>query len=215
MDVVLEWADELILDKAYAYVFPHPPVPAALSIINSNTTSYPALYSTASAIHDAIAPSSALARDALLRQCISLFTIALVGSTLMYFSFCSLSYYCFFDRRLEHHPRFLKNQIAREIKSSLIAMPTIDLLTLPWFIGEVRGKSMMYDKISDYGWGYWLLSIGLYLFFNDFTIYWIHRLEHHPRIYKYIHKPHHQWLGELCPFRLIVDLIHRQREAEY
>lgn len=200
MDVVLEWADDLILDKAYAYLLPHPPIPAAISILKANSTSassYPAVYSAASALHNAIAPSaSSLARDSLLRQCISLYMIALVGSTLMYFAFCSLSYFCFFDRRLEHHPRFLKNQIRREITSSLIAMPTIDFLTLPWFIGEVRGKSMMYDKVSDFGWGYWILSIGLYLFFNDFTIYWIHRLEHHPRIYKYIHKPHHQWLGK-------------------
>lgn len=36
-----------------------------------------------------------------------------------------------------------------------------------------------------------------YLVFTDYGIYWIHRWEHHPICYRWLHKPHHKWIGEL------------------
>lgn len=39
-----------------------------------------------------------------------------------------------------------------------------------------------------------------FLLFTDYCIYWIHRLEHHPSIYKHIHKPHHKWISEFRSF---------------
>ena len=51
-----------------------------------------------------------------------------------------------------------------------------------------------------------------FLVFTDYCVYWIHRLEHHPAVYKYVHKPHHKWLGAYD--RLLVstmrDLHHIQ-----
>lgn len=193
MDILLDLADDYVFDKAYAYLLPHPPIPQSLKM---NTTTYPSYTS----MTYQPSTSSLLPRDSMLRQCISLYTIALVGALILYYSICSFSYFLFFDKRLEHHPRFLKNQKSMEIKSSMIAAPVIGLLTLPWFMAEIHGKSMLYDNVEEYGWGYLALSVGLYMFFNDFFIYWIHRLEHHPRIYKYIHKPHHKWVSKsiLC-----------------
>jgi lathosterol oxidase len=191
MDILLNLADDYVFDKAYAYLLPHPTIPESMKL---NATSWPSYTSTSTTYLPAT--SSLLPRDSMLRQCLSLWTIAVVGAVVMYFAICSFSYFVFFDKRLEHHPRFLKNQKAMEIKSSMIAAPTIGVLTLPWFLAEVRGKSMLYDSVDEYGWGYLALSVGAYMFFNDFFIYWIHRLEHHPRIYKYIHKPHHKWVSK-------------------
>jgi lathosterol oxidase len=75
-----------------------------------------------------------------------------------------------------------------EIKSSMIAMPTIDIFTLPIFVAEVRGKSLLYTDVAEYGWAWMAVSTVLYMVFNDVAIYWIHRLEHHRSVYKYIHK---------------------------
>ena len=33
--------------------------------------------------------------------------------------------------------------------------------------------------------------------FMDFSFYWVHRWLHHPRIYKYIHKQHHEYKGPI------------------
>lgn len=137
-------------------------------------------------------------RDRILRQVVSLLAITQVGATLLYFVFSALSYYFIFDRRLEHHPRFLKNQVRQEIWSSISAVPWINILTVPFFLAEVRGYSMLYTEIDEHPLGWWWLAIStvMFLIWNDILIYWIHRLEHHPSVYKYIHKPHHKWIGE-------------------
>ena len=92
--------------------------------------------------------------------------------------------------------------------SSLSAVPFINLLTLPIFLAEVRGKSLLYADTSDYGWPWLLISATLYMAFNDFAIYWIHRLEHNPSVYKYIHKPHHKWIGKFCLLAMLLPSCH-------
>ncbi|ODO00398.1 hypothetical protein I350_07036 [Cryptococcus amylolentus CBS 6273] len=192
MDVVLHYADEFALDHVYNYLLPHPPIPTSETLGLLNTTSSPS--SPYTSFSTPPLTGSLLPRDSLLRQYISLLAIAVLGAYALYFSFCSLSYFFVYDRRLEHHPKFLKNQIRKEIKSSLIAAPYIGIITVPWFMGEIHGYSKMYENVGDYGWTYLVGSMVWFLLFTDFCIYWVHRLEHHPRIYKYIHKPHHKWV---------------------
>lgn len=185
MDVALELLDPLILDKAYAWALPYP---------GAGNSSDPILSAAETA------PTSLWPRDNIYRQVISILVLTQIGATSLYLIFSALSYYFVFDRRLEYHPRFLQNQVRQEIKSSLAAVPVINILTLPFFLAEVRGKSLLYANASDYGWSWMLISSILYMAFNDIGIYWIHRLEHHPSVYKYIHKPHHKWIGK--PFTL-------------
>ncbi|EST09609.1 Fatty acid hydroxylase [Kalmanozyma brasiliensis GHG001] len=137
---------------------------------------------------------SALPRDNIIRQTVSLLVLTYVGILVLYFTFAGLSYKYIFNKEMEKHPRFIKNQVRLEIESSMRAFLPLDFLTVPWFVLEVRGHSKLYENISDYGWGYALLSVPLFLLFTDFLIYWVHRLEHHPRLYKHVHKPHHKWL---------------------
>jgi lathosterol oxidase len=178
MDLVLEYCDEYAFDAAYAYLFPAPA--SSFSNATLGLKELPAV--------------SLYARDAIPRQIASLFVVALSAALFLYFLFCTLSYYFVYDRRLEHHPKFLPQQKRQEIISSLIAAPVIDVLTLPWFLGEVRGYSKLYDRVGDHGWAYFAFSAVWFLVFTDFMIYWIHRIEHHKLIYKYIHKPHHKWV---------------------
>ncbi|KAL5386592.1 hypothetical protein DPSP01_003960 [Paraphaeosphaeria sporulosa] len=182
MDVALEFLDPLILDKAYAWALPSAP----LGIDYSNGTS-PHKFSAAQT-------TSQWPRDNIYRQIISILALTQIGAMSLYLIFSALSYYLVFDRRLEYHPRFLKNQVRQEIISSFSAVPFINLLTLPIFLAEVRGHSLLYSNANECGWTWLAVSTVLYMAFNDFAIYWIHRLEHHPSVYKYIHKPHHKWI---------------------
>jgi lathosterol oxidase len=193
MDTALEFLDPLVFDKAYAYF-----VPAPVAKFNGSTIgAAPGTGSFGSEF--GASGGSAWARDNILRQCISILIITQIGATSLYWIFSALSYYFIFDRRLEHHPRFLKNQIRMEIASSMRAVPFINILTLPFFLAEVRGKSLLYTNVDDYGWSWMAVSTVLFMIWNDFFIYWIHRLEHHPSVYKYIHKPHHKWIGMPFP----------------
>lgn len=133
-------------------------------------------------------------RDNIIRQTLSLYVITYIGIVLLYFSCALVSYHFLFNKDLMKHPRFLKDQVKLEIQSSLRAFPMLDLLTVPWFVAEVRGYSRMYDRYDEYGILYLILSVPLFLVFTDTLIYWVHRLEHHPSIYKYVHKPHHRWI---------------------
>ncbi|KZV60722.1 hypothetical protein PENSPDRAFT_593751 [Peniophora sp. CONT] len=214
MDLILNLADEYVLDAVWARVVPasafvsstvnanatyaaplalsalskwetvvsHLPHPPSLAILGSNATAYaePLL--------------SAWPRDYVPRQLISLAAITLIGVHALYFIFSTLSYYFIFNHDMMNHPKFLKNQVRMEIESSLRAFPTMMLLTLPWFQGEVMGYSKLYSDPAEYGYIYLALSLVMFLTFTDYAIYWVHRLEHHPAVYKWLHKPHHKWL---------------------
>lgn len=64
------------------------------------------------------------------------------------------------------------------------------MFTLPFFVGEIYGKSLLYGGMpkTAYDWLYLIISIPSFLFFTDCGIYWFHRWMHHPRVYKYLHK---------------------------
>ncbi|KAG1747168.1 C5-sterol desaturase [Suillus paluster] len=186
MDLVLHLADDYLLDKVWARLLPlndHLGLPPYAHLSTSaNFTSVPYF------------SQSAWPRDYIPRQIISLSVITFIGIHCLYFLFAWLSYRYIFNHDMMRHPRFLDNQVKQEIQCSLRAFPMMIILTLPWFQAEVMGYSRLYDSVEDYGWLYLGLSVPFFLFFTDYGIYWVHRLLHHPSIYKTFHKPHHKWI---------------------
>ncbi len=113
----------------------------------------------------------------------------------VYFICAGLSYIFVFDHATFTHPKYLKNQVALEIKQTMISMPLMAIFTAQLFLLEVRGYGKLYDAPSDAPFAlYNLLQFPLFICFTDLCIYWIHRGLHHPKIYKTLHKPHHKWI---------------------
>jgi len=137
---------------------------------------------------------STWAEDWWVRQCISLFVFVNLGAFLMYFALSTLSFYTTYDRSLMKDKKFLENQIAKEIAVTCKSIPLMSIPTIALFVAEIRGHSKLYTNIEDYGMGYFIASIGLFLFFTDMCIYFIHRGLHHPLVYKHFHKTHHRWI---------------------
>lgn len=133
--------------------------------------------------------------DDIYRQLTSLMAIVTFGGALIYLIPAILSYYFIFDHNLMKHPKFLKNQVSREIKCALSSVPLMALPTALLFVAEVRGFSKLYDTVdsSNGGWPFLMLSFFTFVTFTDFCIYWIHRWLHHPILYKPLHKIHHTW----------------------
>ncbi|KAB5595805.1 C-5 sterol desaturase [Ceratobasidium theobromae] len=200
MDIVLDIADELVLDRLYAAVLPldvflpkivanitassvPQPAPSLWTSVVSSIPHPPVAHAADAAVklaaHTSTLPSwllkwgspalaaSAWPRDYIPRQLLSLSVITLIG---------------------------IHNQVKLEIQCALSAFPGMTLLTLPWFLGEVRGYSRLYDDPEKYGYIYMVLSVPFFLVFTDYLVYWIHRILHHPLLYKRLHKPHHKWL---------------------
>jgi len=119
------------------------------------------------------------------------------GAVFFYFLFSTASFYYFYIYKKNYYypesidPKKLYNQIMVEIKISMVSMPFTAILIAPFATGVQRGNAKVYYDVSEYGWGYLLLSIPLFLFMTDMAIYFIHRGLHFGLIYQYIHKPHH------------------------
>ncbi len=147
MDLVLNTADSLILDKVWAHIFP---------LLNTSSTSH--VYGDWDPILLATQISS-WPRDYPPRQMISLTVLTLLGVHVLYFTFSWLSYTFIFNHDMMHHPQFLPNQVRLEIITSLKAFPAMTLLTVPLFQAEVMGYSKLYDGLDTYGWTYLFVSI--------------------------------------------------------
>lgn len=224
MEYFLEVADDYVFDRAYAALLPASSfLPSLLAsqaanaanttLAGSTATASAVVSSTSSSITSSLlqyiphpplpslsladaALTSAWPRDYMPRQFLSLCLMVYVGIHAMYFAMAGFSYYFIFNHEMKKHPRYLKDQVSKEIKHSLSAFPWLTVMTVPWFVIEVRGGGQFYDEISEYGWAYAAASVVMFLTFTDFGIYWVHRIEHHPRLYKHVHKPHHKWIGE-------------------
>ncbi|PYH98283.1 copper-transporting ATPase [Aspergillus ellipticus CBS 707.79] len=192
MDVILDVLDTFVFDRVYATVLPganttleydfQPPV-------NQHVGRYYPLEASQ------WATASSWRRDYLPRQAASLFFLMWFFGTAMYLIGSTLLYHTIFDKSLLKHPKILKNQMLLEIKQGLLAMPIMSILTVPFFLTEIRGWSKLYDFASEAPFpAYNYLQYPLFLAFTDSGIYWIHRWLHHPLIYRWLHKKHHKWV---------------------
>lgn len=140
--------------------------------------------------------NSLLLRNNIIRQVLSLFVITTVFGWILYLGIATLSYKFIFDKAVFNHPRYLKNQMSLEIHLAVTAIPLMVLLTVPWFIMELHGWSSLYSKIdfSNHGIRDFFMEYVYFIMFTDCGIYLAHRWLHWPKVYKYLHKPHHKWL---------------------
>lgn len=133
-------------------------------------------------------------RNDIYRQIISTLSIEMIGSWILYLVTGVLSYHFFFDKTLIKNKLFLRDQIRQEIHQSLMSLPLMSLLTLPIFIGQIRGFSCLYEAKEGVSISELLVQFLGLLFFTDMAIYWIHRWLHNPLVYNTVHKPHHKWV---------------------
>ncbi len=60
------------------------------------------------------------------------------------------------------------------------------------FNPAIRPHTTIYKEISSYGLTYYFLAFPIMFVLHDTYFYWIHRLMHHPVLFKYLHLVHHQ-----------------------
>ncbi|EDO17220.1 hypothetical protein Kpol_1035p33 [Vanderwaltozyma polyspora DSM 70294] len=220
MDLVLEVADSLVLDKVYSKLLPTSlaaDVPAKwhqMLNINSGVQNVTMLLQSLNANPDSrvcqdiygytpylmdmseLTFNSLLPRSNLVREVISSWILTTVFGWLLYLFFGTLSYFTLFDKSVFNHPRYLKNQMYLEIKLAMTSIPIMSILTCFWFVIEFKGYSKLYTvlDLSNGGWKQLVFELVSFIMFTDCAIYLAHRWLHWPRVYKALHKPHHKWL---------------------
>ena len=80
----------------------------------------------------------------------------------------------------------------REIKHSMISNAIMVCITLPFFVPPLNAYTHQYSEVGKYGLFYLVLSVPLALIVHDTYFYWMHRLLHHPAIFKHTHLLHHK-----------------------
>lgn len=121
---------------------------------------------------------------------IILFGYYLIPAGLTYFLFYVLKKNQWKTKRIQdRYPK--KKSVNREIKCSLRAILFFAFYTtlLNFFI--VTGKTKVYYSINDYGIGYLILSVILFILIQDTYFYWTHRFMHLKKVFPLIHKSHH------------------------
>ncbi len=213
MDIVLEFLDTLVFDHLYAQLFPattakHIPESISKTLHVGNFTEH---YSTSflddpetykhfyglSPVFFQSSPymnRSMFGRDNIFRQLLSLWITVTIFGWILYLSCATFSYTFIFDKRTFNHPKYLKNQVKLEIKLALSAIPVMSIMTIPWFVLEIRGHGKLFWDINQWGMTYFILQFPLFIMFTDCGIYFLHRWLHVPWVYKHLHKPHHKWI---------------------
>ena len=81
----------------------------------------------------------------------------------------------------------------REILNSLFSIGLFALIPALFFKNmELKPYTQLYDEIAEKGWVYYFLAFPIMAFLHDTYFYWIHRLMHHPVLFKWFHLVHHK-----------------------
>lgn len=80
----------------------------------------------------------------------------------------------------------------REIGYSALTALIFGTMAALCFATPLRGHLRLYTDLHAYGIGYLILSVPGMLFVHDTWFYWMHRLMHHPRLYRHVHLVHHK-----------------------
>lgn len=86
-----------------------------------------------------------------------------------------------------------RSDYLREIGFSVLSIIIFSIPPLLMLYSDsIRPVTTFYEDISKYGWVYAVLAFPLMLFMHDAYFYWMHRLMHHPWLFKYFHLVHHK-----------------------
>src|SRR5690606_17252951 len=77
----------------------------------------------------------------------------------------------------------IRKEIIWSIKSSLIFAAAGAATYWLW----QNGLTAVYLDISEYGYWYLPVSLGIILFIHETYYYWVHRWMHHPKIFRIVH----------------------------
>ena len=118
---------------------------------------------------------------------------------LRYFFFAGFAYLLFYvwkNKKFIHkkiQPMMPKKEsINNEIKYSISTILVFSCVFYLMYYLRQQGYSKTYIELDKYGFAYLILSFPMLLLIHDFYFYCIHRLMHHPKLFKHVHAVHHR-----------------------
>ncbi|MES2827135.1 MAG: sterol desaturase family protein [Bacteroidota bacterium] len=128
----------------------------------------------------------------------STFGIFLI-STLRYFIIAGVAFFIFYKVMLRKVSKAKiqsrhagRKDFLHEIFHSVQSTAVISLVAAVVLFSPLRAYTMVYTDIDRFGILYLVLSVILALVIHDTYFYWMHRLLHHPKLFRYAHLTHHK-----------------------
>ncbi len=105
-----------------------------------------------------------------------------------------LCYILFRNQFFQHKIQLVFPKNKQVVMETLYSIQTTIIFATIFFLVVIvlRPYSNLYDEIADFGLIYYLFTIPVMFVIHDTYFYWMHRLIHHPKLFKYIHLVHHQ-----------------------
>ena len=124
----------------------------------------------------------------------------LIDTAVQYFVIVSIIFftiYILLKKRVFHKKIQLKFPKVSEYKRDIInSAISILIMASPVFIllgnPTLRSYTTYYSDINEYGIPYLFGALILMIFMHDTYFYWMHRLIHHPKLFKAVHLTHHK-----------------------
>lgn len=118
---------------------------------------------------------------------------------LRYAFFAGLAYYIFYIWKkrawfnLKIQPKFPKiNQLRQEIIHSLMTAAIFALMAFCVYFLRKAGYGKLYFDWKTYSLAYYIFTLVFVVVLHDTYFYWMHRLMHHPKLFKIFHLIHHK-----------------------
>jgi sterol desaturase/sphingolipid hydroxylase (fatty acid hydroxylase superfamily) len=93
-------------------------------------------------------------------------------------------------RRVSRHDPSTR-QVGREVLQSLRSIALFGLVTGTVVYAALSGWTRLYWRVDEYGWAWLVGSVGVMVLLHDTYFYWTHRLMHHRRLFRLVHRTHH------------------------
>jgi Delta7-sterol 5-desaturase len=127
-----------------------------------------------------------------------IFFIGIAGRYFL-FSWLFHAYFYIWDktrwaaRKLGTKP-YPSKQFRTEITYSVINAAIFSVVTAATYTLGQKGYTQLYFDINQLPLWYLPISLGISMFIHETYYYWLHRIIHHPSLYRHIHQVHHDSL---------------------
>jgi Delta7-sterol 5-desaturase len=136
----------------------------------------------------------------ILKQIFAQFPKGFVTGLIMNGTIISLVYFIFWKKlkvrlqnwRIQINQRADSKQIKREIKNAFLVLAIGSLFSSVVYYLSTQGYTKIYTNFSEHNAFFGIGGFFILLLIDDTWFYWVHRLLHHPKIFKYIHLEHHK-----------------------
>ena len=115
------------------------------------------------------------------------FIVALIGFLIFYVIFRQKFFYKKIQQKFPANSDYIR-ELGYSLLTMLIFSSIIVFLNSP----AIVIYTTRYQSINEYGWYYYFSVFPLLFLMHDFYFYIMHRIMHHPTVFKYIHLVHHK-----------------------